>query len=166
MVEAAKWYRRAAYHNHAHGQNNLGRCYENGWGVMQDLDMAAKWYKKSAQQGNSAGKINASRAMQREMSKSGSSQQLSTPDKLAASSTASGGEGHFNLGLCYEHGWGVDKDLKIAVKCYLKAAEQGNPFGQNRLAAMYEAGEGIEKNAAEAQKWYDLAEAQGICWKK
>lgn len=47
-------------------------------------------------QGNSAGKINASRSMQREMSEGSNSKQRSEHK--------SSGEGHFNLGLCYEHG--------------------------------------------------------------
>lgn len=62
--------------------------------------------------------------------------------------------------------WGVPKDMGVAVQCYLKAADQGNPFGQNRLAAMYEHGKGVPKNDQEAQKWYALAAAQGICWKQ
>jgi hypothetical protein len=33
-------------------QNNLGRLYQNGWGVPQDYAEAARWYHKAADQGN------------------------------------------------------------------------------------------------------------------
>jgi TPR repeat protein len=36
LVEAVKWYRKAAEQNHAGAQNNLGFCYANGEGVVQD----------------------------------------------------------------------------------------------------------------------------------
>jgi uncharacterized protein len=74
-------------------------------------------------------------------------------------------EGHFNLGLCLEHGWGVAVNLQEAVKCYRQAAEAGNPYGQNRLAMCYEKGLGVEKNAEQSKHFYKLAAAQGIAWK-
>ena len=54
----------------------------------------------------------------------------------------------YNLGL------GVDQDYKAAAKWYRKAADQGSPFGQLRLAAFYSQGKGVAKNLKEAEKWY------------
>ena len=50
-------------------------------------------------------------------------------------------EGQFNIGVCYENGKGVAKNMETAAKWYLKAAEQGDvrdplatsSFGATRL---------------------------------
>ena len=39
----------------------------------------------------------------------------------------------FKLGLCYEKGWGVEKNVTEAEKWYSKAAEQGNEDAKKRL---------------------------------
>ncbi|GAB6011177.1 tetratricopeptide repeat protein [Viscerimonas tarda] len=48
-----------------------------------------------------------------------------------------------------------------AVKCYRKAAEQGNIVAQHNLGDMYEKGDGVAKNYTEAVKWYRKAAEQG-----
>ena len=70
-------------------------------------------------------------------------------------------EAQFNLGLCYENGEGVPKDLAEAVKWYRKAAEQNDADAQFNLGACYANGEGVSKNMAEAVKWYRKAAEQG-----
>ena len=54
----------------------------------------------------------------------------------------------YNLGL------GVDQDYKAAAKWYRKAADQGDPLGQLRIARLFSQGEGGSKNLKEAEKWY------------
>ena len=66
-----------------------------------------------------------------------------------------------SLGWCYEHGDGVEIDVKEAVRWYKKAAEKGHPGGQCNLGLCYERGVGVEKNAEEAVRWYSKAAAQG-----
>jgi TPR repeat protein len=67
-----------------------------------------------------------------------------------------------NLGLCYECGRGVEKDVVEAVKWYRKAAEQGHSRAQCNLGYMYEIGRGVETDVAEAVKWYRKAAEQGL----
>ncbi|PWL66218.1 MAG: hypothetical protein DBY30_05255 [Verrucomicrobia bacterium] len=43
-------------------------------------------------------------------------------------------EAQFYLGLCYNYGDGVEKDLSEAVKWYRKAADQGDALAQYNLA--------------------------------
>lgn len=45
--------------------------------------------------------------------------------KLGTSHSNSGAT--FNLGLCYEQGLGVSKDLKMAMECYQVASSMGHP---------------------------------------
>jgi TPR repeat protein len=51
MVEAVKWYRKAAEQGHAEGQCALGACYDHGVSVARDPVEAVKWYRKAAEQG-------------------------------------------------------------------------------------------------------------------
>ena len=66
------------------------------------------------------------------------------------------------LGMNYQLGVpGVEKDEETAVYWYRKAAEQGDPTGQSRLAHMYRFGKGVEQDISQAFYWYNLAAAQG-----
>jgi hypothetical protein len=44
VVEAAKWFRKAAEQNHAEAQYNLGECYYRGKGVTKDYMEAYRWF--------------------------------------------------------------------------------------------------------------------------
>ena len=60
-AEAVKWYTKAASQGHAAAQNNLGYCYEKGFGVDEDIEKAKYWYQKAVDLGNSKAKINLER---------------------------------------------------------------------------------------------------------
>jgi TPR repeat protein len=60
----------------------------------------------------------------------------------------------YAMGVLYENGFAVAKDLPQAAAWYLKAAEQGNSDAQYNLGAMNEHGVGIPVNYAEAARWY------------
>eukprot|EP00232_Nephroselmis_pyriformis_P003606 CAMPEP_0182909502 /NCGR_PEP_ID=MMETSP0034_2-20130328/35782_1 /TAXON_ID=156128 /ORGANISM="Nephroselmis pyriformis, Strain CCMP717" /LENGTH=962 /DNA_ID=CAMNT_0025045759 /DNA_START=420 /DNA_END=3305 /DNA_ORIENTATION=- len=67
----------------------------------------------------------------------------------------------FNLGVCYEKGQGVEKDLSQASNWYLKAAEQGVPSAQFNLGVFYEKGQGLPQDWSKAAHWYKMAGEQG-----
>ena len=52
LVEAAKWYRKAAEQEDAEAQARLGHMYQWGTGVPKDDVEAIKWYWKAARQGH------------------------------------------------------------------------------------------------------------------
>ena len=57
----------------------------------------------------------------------------------------------------------MKRDYAEAVKWFRKAAEQGDPNGQDDLASMYESGDGVRQNNAEAAaRWYRKAAEQGV----
>lgn len=53
LVDAVKWYYKAAENGHAMAQYKLGRYCQCGVVVVKDLDKAISWYRKAAEQGNS-----------------------------------------------------------------------------------------------------------------
>ncbi len=69
--------------------------------------------------------------------------------------------GQYGMGVLYENGYGVTKDLQLAAAWYLKAAQQGNTDAQYNLGAMYEHGIGMPVNYPEAARWYRPAAEQG-----
>ena len=65
------------------------------------------------------------------------------------------------LGFVYRYGENVPKDDAEAMKCFRKAADQGDALAQLQLGFMYAKGDGAPKDDAEAYKWFLLAGAQG-----
>ena len=70
-------------------------------------------------------------------------------------------EAQFDLGVMYQRGHGVGKDLEEAFKWLRAAADQGLPQAQFLVGQMREKGEGIAPDYAEAQRWYQLAADSG-----
>lgn len=63
------------------------------------------------------------------------------------------------LGLCYEHGYGVEQDSSAAAHWYQKAADAGDITGTCYLGHMYEEGLGVPQDYAKAMDLY-LASSQ------
>ena len=68
----------------------------------------------------------------------------------------------YNLGLCYQKGYGVAQDHKQAVYWYTKAANQGHADAQNNLGVCYDNGEGVAQDYKQAVYWYTKAANQGL----
>jgi len=67
----------------------------------------------------------------------------------------------YAMGVLYENGFAVTKDLQQAAAWYLKSAEQGNSDAQFNLGAMHERGIGMPVNYSSAARWYREAAEQG-----
>ncbi len=63
-------------------------------------------------------------------------------------------EAAYNLGIAYQTGTGVTKDLPLAVKTYQRSAAMGNAKAQRNLGLMYSAGIGIEQNYQKAFQFF------------
>ncbi|MGO9744271.1 MAG: toll/interleukin-1 receptor domain-containing protein [Roseiarcus sp.] len=70
-------------------------------------------------------------------------------------------EEQFDMGMAYEQGDGVEKDVVKAFDWYLRAARQGLPIAQIEVGLDYENGNGVEKDVAKALAWYRKAAEQG-----
>ena len=67
----------------------------------------------------------------------------------------------YNLGVMYEKGKGVEKNLNKAKKWFQFAAEQGLAKAQYNLGLIYGKGKGVDKDYSKAIKWMTLAADQG-----
>ncbi len=66
----------------------------------------------------------------------------------------------FNLGVSYNYGNGVEKDVGKAFEWTKKSAQNGDVHGQVNLANMYMQGQGTDKSIPEAINWYEKAATQ------
>ena len=70
-------------------------------------------------------------------------------------------EAQFNLGVLYDEGAGVERNLTTAADWYRKAAEQGFIDAQTNLGIMYYHGLGVDHDLEAAAHWFRLAADQG-----
>ncbi|XP_061164754.1 uncharacterized protein LOC133173746 [Saccostrea echinata] len=68
----------------------------------------------------------------------------------------------FNLGLSYETGQGVTKDVRKAAKYYKLAAAENHPQAMYNLALMYQEGEGVSQNEDKAISLMERAAELGL----
>ena len=68
------------------------------------------------------------------------------------------------LGMMYQSGKGVSRDVGAAARLYKKAARAGLPAAQNNLAVLYEGGEGVPQDLVKAVDLYRRAASQGHVW--
>ena len=66
------------------------------------------------------------------------------------------------LGVCYDEGWGVQKNEAEAVRLWALAAEQGHALAQYELGYCYFYGKrGLQQDLVKARQLYQQAAAQG-----
>jgi len=62
-----------------------------------------------------------------------------------------------NLGVIYEHGYGVTPDARTAFRAFERACLGGSPDGCGNLGVLYERGEGTAADLSEAVRLYEQA---------
>jgi TPR repeat protein len=74
---------------------------------------------------------------------------------LFRKAAAEGHSGAMNsLGLAYERGVGVRKDMGEAARWYQRSAEAGNSAAMHRLGMAFKNGDGAPKNWVQALRWF------------
>lgn len=66
------------------------------------------------------------------------------------------------LGIMYEKGLGVKKDINQSMDWYRKAADKGFADAQFRLGQIYYIGQDVKRDPVEAAKWLNKAAEQGV----
>ena len=151
--KAAEFYNLAAKQGHAGAQYQLARCYEFGEGVGSDLEKALTLYQQAADQGLREAQFDLANIIS----------EFGLPEAEKAAITwykkavdKDYGPAQARLGLAYEQGRGVEKDIKEAVRLYHLAEAQREDV-QYRLGVCYEQLEKFDL----AQKHYLRASEAG-----
>ena len=148
-------------------QYQLASCYHNGYGVEENDSLAFVWAKRSAEQNYPAGLYFLAFCYETGKGCStnmGNAKTLYQKAYQKAMSLANTGNpsAQFIVGKIYDYGnGGVEKNQEVAVRWYLRAAEQGYPGAQFNIGNCYQLGEGVKENKEQAVYWYRQAALQG-----
>jgi TPR repeat protein len=158
--EAVEWNRKAAEQGYANAENNLGRLYDLGHGVLQDYAEAARWYRKAVEHGSAIAERNLGylhyygRGVPQDYAEAVPWFRRAAEHGIAAAAN--------DLGWMYKSGRGVSQNDVEAVRWYRVAVEHGDEFAQTNLAWMFEEGRGVAHDYSEAVRLYRLAAEQGF----
>jgi TPR repeat protein len=168
------WYTKSAAGGDTDGEEQLGKCYENGWGVEKNLEKAKHWYQASANQGNKesqellanlGGGQSSGQSSEEILNKAldyfyANKYSQSLPLFRQAASMGNA-KAQYELGLCYQGGFGLDQDLTQCFNWYTKSAAGGDPDGEEQLGKCYENGWGVNQDLETAKQWYRASARQG-----
>jgi len=88
-------------------------------------------------------------------------------DEAFVNFTIAAEQGHvqsqYQLGVCYELGYGTPRNMTMAANNYRKAAESGNTEAQAKIAQLCFEGYYIPRNDGEAFRFFKLAADKGNC---
>lgn len=146
LIEAEKWYRKAAKIGHKGAQLALGMLYEYNDGVE-----AVKWFRLAAEQGDAKAQLGLSRHYFRGDGVPGDKVQGARWARMAAEQGDPSGMSV--LAGCFYLGDGVPKDIVEGARWEKLAAENGDGWTQIEYAKHLMSGLFIPQDQAEAVKW-------------
>lgn len=167
------WYKKAADKDDATGQYEVGMCFLKGIGVEKDPVRAAEFFRLAAMQGLREAQFKLGNCYQEgngleadpELSKlwlsKAAGHVLLSGTGLMGDANRGNASDQYNLGLAFDSGRHVPKDLSKSVSWFQKAAELGHAEAQLALGIAYDFGKGVEKNPKKAGYWYQRAANQG-----
>ena len=155
FAKAVHWWKKAAAQGDAKAQYNLGLCYDKGYGTEKNPDIAAQYYEKAAVAGHAMAQLNSGFYHARK-------KDFPNAAKWFMKSALQGNRiAQYNIALCYEKGYGVEKNPAEAARYYRLSAEQGYMKAQCNLGVCYARGFGVAQDWAEAENWLQKAVSQG-----
>lgn len=132
-------------------KNEMGFFYEKGIFVEKDINKAIQFYGEAGNNNYIPAMYNIGRL---KLEDGNAAEAFSIFNKIEDQNYAPA----LNLlGVMYNNGDYVDKDLDKAFLYYKKSAELGNPDAKFNLGQMYFYGEGVEQDYIKSFYWYDAS---------
>ncbi len=150
----------AAEGGHPRSQLELGRIYENGWGVENvSFQDAATWYQKAAEGGSAQAQFNLGWLYESKKI------YVASPYKEAMKWYLMAAEQEYasaqnNIGALYELGRGTEINYDKAIEWYGRAANQNHHRAQKNLADLFQnlrSDDDEFPDYAKAIHWYEKA---------
>ncbi len=153
--KALEYFKLGAEKGYSPSLNNLGRCYDYGFGVEQNRKMAFQHYLRAAKLENAAAQYNVGNCYQNGIGTDVDNQKAFEWYQKAAINNYPLALN--NLGYCYDFGIGVKKNRRLAFKNYNKAASFGLAEARYNVGNCYYNGHGVKKNRKKAKELLTLA---------
>lgn len=150
--EALKYLKKGAQKGHSNSINLLGLFYEKGYGVKKDIQQAIAYYKQVANY-NTYAAFHLGRYYR------DNKEYKKAIKYFEISSRSNKSNALVELGIIYESGLGVDKDINKAIKYYEKAySNTKDKSASYNIALIYHYGKGRQKiDLKKAKQWYLLS---------
>ena len=162
--KAVSWFLGAACAGCADAMDNLGNCYNDGYGVVKDKELAVAWYQRAAKKGLACGQFHYARCL---LNGSGVEKDTDLALHWYFKAARQGMADAQNMvGRCAEEGWGMKEDPEIAFYWIEMAANGGDATAMNNLACFYKKGYGCEKDSDKEEQWRKKAEENGYVRKE
>ncbi len=149
--KAFLWFYKASRKNDKEAMYYLGKCYQKGLGVDYDFEKGVEWFQKSAD-------LDFAPAQYELAVLSWGRQDLTETEKsamvelLKKSAEQQYPKSLWTMGLCYEMGYGIEKNEKKGKEFQEQAANLGYTFACEQLAEKAVK----SKDEESAKKWYTL----------
>ena len=165
-VTAVRYFEKASELGYASGTLHLAQCYDNGWGVAEDVERAFTYYLKTVEDAGDINKSAKGEALNRlgvmylngDLGENGDA---TAAQYFAQAADVGDAWGAANLAECYGVGLGVAQDAAKAFAYYQMAAEAGNEKGMKGIAGCYAEGKGVAQDDKKALFWYRKAAEAG-----
>lgn len=159
LEEAQRWYELAAEAGHALAQHSLAGILLNLHNPHRDTAAGMKWLEAAATGGNieaqyELGSLKLGTTFPELKDLSGAAYWL---DSAAKNGSV---EAVFRIGICFEHGIGVEQNYGVAARNYFEACKNGNIEAAFALGTLFENGLGVEQDYENALKFYGIAAEQ------
>lgn len=158
--EALRWYTVAYERGSIMAANNAGNLLHGGSPELYSAKEALLWYERAAEGGNTSAMYSAG-----EIYYAGEGEIPRDYNRAAEyylrAAKAGNPDAQNDIGHMYQHGYGVEKNTKLAVEWYKTAAEGGNIAAYNNLGYCYDNAIGVEADFALAFEYYTKAAEGG-----
>lgn len=154
-----KWIRKKAKEGSRNAQYEIGWCYRDGYGALQDNAEAVRWWQMAAEQGDKMAQNNLGHCYKYA---EGVEENHEEAVRWFRKSAEQGYDvAQYNLGHSYCMGLGVPQDDNEGAKWIRRAAESGDRAAQHNMGFLCKNGYGVPRDNAQALAWYRSAAAQG-----
>ena len=116
-----KWYRMAAEEGHVQAAFELSKCYTFGFGVRKNRVTSSKWLRKAAEGGHVSAMMLLAHRYQWETGGGVEYNPREAVKWFRKAAEQGNAEAMYELGECYEKGFGVKKEPDLAYRWFCRA---------------------------------------------
>ncbi|HEY1271807.1 MAG TPA: tetratricopeptide repeat protein, partial [Terriglobales bacterium] len=126
----------------------VGDMYQQGEELVTSYADAAKWYQRAAEKGQGSAQVKLASLLLE--GRYGMENFIEARHWCAVAAKQYESAGAYCLGMIYERGLGVARDMELAVKGYTDAAQLGHLRAELRLGELYWKGDGVKADRVTA----------------